>query len=106
MNRIESPEITPYTYDQLTYDKEGKDMQWRKDSLLNKWCFRSWTATYNTMKLDRTVYKNKLQIQNKLKWCNHLRVKQDTIKLSDRIVAIFSLSQCAKAKKKKGRGGE
>ena len=32
-NRIESPELNPHTYSQLIYNKEGKDIQWRKDSL-------------------------------------------------------------------------
>ena len=31
---IESPEINPCTCAQLTYDKRGKNVQWRKDSFL------------------------------------------------------------------------
>ena len=32
-NRTESPEINPYTYDQLICNKGGKNTQWRKSNV-------------------------------------------------------------------------
>jgi hypothetical protein len=37
-NVIEDPDVNPYTYEHLIFDKEANNIQWKNESIFNKWC--------------------------------------------------------------------
>jgi hypothetical protein len=70
--------MKPHNYNQLVFDKGAKNIQWRKDSLINKNCWENWLAVCKKLKLDPCLSP---YISIDSKWLQDLNIRPQTLKL-------------------------
>jgi hypothetical protein len=76
-NRIEDPESNSLTYDHLIFSKGAKTIQWKKDSIFNKWCWHNWLLSCRRMQIDPFLSP---YTKLKSKWIKDLHIKPETLK--------------------------
>jgi hypothetical protein len=60
-------DMNPCEHTQLIFDKGAKNIQWRKDSLFNKCCWKNWISACRKLQLDPCCYPVKVSTQRELR---------------------------------------
>ena len=69
--------MNPHTYGHVVFDNGTKTIQWKKDSIFNKWCWHNWWLSCRRMRIDPFLSPcTKL----KSKWIKDLHIKPETLK--------------------------
>jgi hypothetical protein len=66
--------MNPHTYGHLIFEKGAKTIQWKKDSIYNKWCW------HNCRRMQIDPFLSPCT-NDKSKWIKELHIKPETVKL-------------------------
>ena len=69
-------ETYPHMYSNLILVKGAKNLQWRKDSLFNKWCCENWKSICSKIKLN--PYLSHCKKLNS-KWIKDIGIRPETL---------------------------
>jgi hypothetical protein len=70
--------MNPHTYGHLIFNKGAKNIQWKKDSIFNKWCWYNWWLSCRRMGIDPFLSPC---TKVKSKWIKELHIKPEKLKL-------------------------
>jgi hypothetical protein len=70
--------MNPHTYGHLIFVKGAKTIQWKKDSIFNKWCWHNWWLSCRRMGIDPFLSPC---TKVKSKWIKELHIKPEKLKL-------------------------
>jgi hypothetical protein len=70
----------------MIFDKGAKTIQWKKDSIFNKWCWHNWRLLCRRMQIDRFLSPC---TKVKSKWIKEVHIKPVTVKHIEEKVGKF-----------------
>jgi hypothetical protein len=74
--------MNPHTYGHLFFDKRTRNIQWKKDSIFNKWCWHNWWLC-KRIRIDPFLSPC-TKVESK--WIKELHIKPETLKLIEKQV--------------------
>jgi hypothetical protein len=69
--------MNAHTYDYLIFDKGAKTIQWKKDSIFNKWCWHNWQLSCRRMQIH-SFFSPCTKLKSK--WIKEFHIKPETLK--------------------------
>jgi hypothetical protein len=72
--------MNPHIYGHLIFDKGAQTLQWKKDSIFNKWCWYNWLLLCRRGQIDPFLSPC---TKFKSKWTKELHIKPKTLKLTE-----------------------